>query len=45
MEMHPVKFKRFRPGWALTAVLAALAVIFLFLGNWQRERAAGPDGD
>lgn len=43
MEMPPVKFKRFRPGWALTAVLAALATVFLLLGNWQRDRAQGKD--
>lgn len=37
-----MKFKtRFRPGWALTAVLAVLATVFLSLGNWQRERAEG----
>ncbi|MEE4174596.1 MAG: SURF1 family protein [Xanthomonadales bacterium] len=45
MEMRPVKIKSpgnvgpFRPGWALTAVLAVLGLVFLSLGNWQRERA------
>lgn len=49
MEMRPVKIKRpefiqgFRPGWALTAVLAVLGLVFLSLGNWQRERAQGKD--
>ena len=44
MEMRPVKFKTsFRPGWALTAVLASLTVVFMTLGNWQRERATGKD--
>jgi surfeit locus 1 family protein len=43
MEMRPVKFKRFRPGWALTAVLALLAAIFLSLGSWQLERATSKE--
>lgn len=39
-----MKFKRrFRPGWPLTVLLAALAVVFFMLGNWQRERAAGKE--
>jgi surfeit locus 1 family protein len=43
MEMRSVKFKRFRPGWSLTAVLATLGALFLVLGNWQRDRAQGKD--
>jgi len=31
---------KFKTHWALTLLLAGLAVLFLFLGNWQRERAA-----
>lgn len=33
------KFPRFRTHLGLTAVLAALAIGFVLLGNWQRERA------
>jgi len=31
---------KFKTHWALTLLLGALAVLFLSLGNWQRERAA-----
>lgn len=35
----PVSFS-FQTHWALTILLAALGLVFLSLGNWQRERAA-----
>ncbi len=31
---------KFKTNWSLTALLVALAAVFLWLGNWQLERAA-----